>query len=92
MLDALNSIVVYILYKHASIATKRTCKRPVPWIINIFGLRYVSHQRTNKLEDKESMASYRLLCNGRYLLLLNVINKHNFLYVIHLKNSQLKMC
>lgn len=85
MLDALNSIVVYILYKHAPIVTKHTCKRPVPWIINIFGLRYVSHQRTNKLEDKESMAPYRLLCNGRNFLLLNVIFKHNFLCVIRLK-------
>lgn len=55
MLDALNGIVVYILYKHAPIVTKGACKRPVPWIINIFGLRDVSHQRANKLEDKESM-------------------------------------
>lgn len=85
MLDALNSIVVYILYKHAPIVTKGACKRPVPWIINIFGLRDVSHGRANKLEDKESMAPYRLLCNRRNLLLLNVINKHIFLCVIHLK-------
>lgn len=50
MIDALNSIVVYILYKHY-IVTKRACKRPVPWIINVFGLCDVSHRRANKLED-----------------------------------------
>lgn len=76
MLDTLNSIVVYILYKHAPIVTKGACKRPVPWIIHIFGLRDVAHGRANKFEDKESMAQYRLLCNRRNLLLLNVINKH----------------
>lgn len=60
MLDALNSIVVYICNKHAIIILKRTYKRPVPWITNIFGLMAQHgspYRKAYKFGDKESMAS-----------------------------------